>query len=232
MAVRRVASSGPSRNSGPVKARFVGMARSEMAKRGLANVKIVQADALNTALDKEAFDLVHERLVMINVPAREALLQEMLSLLRPGGVIVLEDVDNVSWTCFPMHPSWTILLDAFHATFHTIGGNASIGRELPTYLRNAGVTNVGTKAHAAIVNPGVHRRTRLLLLLDSLRDKVIGSGALSERELGEHRAALAADAATDRNFVSDELSRIFGLPLYCLNVKVATALVGMAVAAH
>jgi len=52
--------------------RFVTMARAEVAQRGLSNVEVVQGDALNTRLLKSTFDLVHERLVMINVPTREA----------------------------------------------------------------------------------------------------------------------------------------------------------------
>jgi len=65
----------------------------------------------------------------------------MISLLRPGGTIILEDVDDISYTCVPLHPSWTILLDAFHATIHANGGNAFIGRELAGYLREAGIKN-------------------------------------------------------------------------------------------
>src|SRR5579859_387768 len=67
--------------------RFVEMARAEIAKRGLRNVRVVHADALNTGLEKNAYDLVHERLVLINVAARDAFLAEMLSLLRPGGTL-------------------------------------------------------------------------------------------------------------------------------------------------
>ena len=59
--------------------RFVEMARAEIAKSGLGNVTMVQADGLNTGLEKDSFDLVHERLVLINVSAREAFLTEMLS---------------------------------------------------------------------------------------------------------------------------------------------------------
>ena len=101
--------------------RFVEMARAEIAKRGLGNVTMVQGDGLNTSLEKGSFDLVHERLVLINVSAREAFLTEMLSLLRPGGTVALEDVDNVSWLCQPAHPSWDILLNAFHTVFHAGG---------------------------------------------------------------------------------------------------------------
>lgn len=127
--------------------RFVEMACAEVTKRGLSNVKVVEADALNTGLEKNSFDVVHERLVMINVSARDAFLSEMLSLLRPGGTVVLEDVDNVSWLCQPAHPSWDILLNAFHTVFHAGGGDGFIGRRLPVLLCAAGVQNIQVKVN-------------------------------------------------------------------------------------
>src|SRR5258708_33964150 len=107
------------------------MARAEIAKRRLDNVTMVQADALNTGLEKGSFDLAHERLVLINVSAREAFLREMLSLLRPGGTVALEDVDNVSGLCQPAHPSWDILLTRFHTRFHPGGRYGFVCSALP-----------------------------------------------------------------------------------------------------
>ena len=65
--------------------RFVEMAKSEIARRNLRNVEIVQADALLTGLEKDSFDLAHERLVLVNVPERDAFISEMLSLGRVDG---------------------------------------------------------------------------------------------------------------------------------------------------
>jgi len=103
--------------------RFAEAARAQIVQRGLQNVMVVESDALEPSLEKESFDLVHERLVAINVSARQTLLGKMLSLLRPGGIAVLQDVDNVSWLCEPSHPSWDALLTAFHAVegHHLIG---------------------------------------------------------------------------------------------------------------
>jgi trans-aconitate methyltransferase len=115
------------------------MARAEVAKRGLSNVTVLEADAFHTGLEKNAYDLVHERLVLNNVPARDALLAEMLSLLRPGGTLALEDPDNASWLCEPSHPSWDVLRDAFAAVFQAAGGDEAVGRKLPALLRRAGV---------------------------------------------------------------------------------------------
>lgn len=78
--------------------RFFDMARAEQRRRGLSNVKLVNADALNTGLDKNSYDFVHERLLLINIPvaAQQAVLKEMLSLLKPGGMIAIQEFDFVS----------------------------------------------------------------------------------------------------------------------------------------
>lgn len=171
-------------------ARFVDMAKAEIDKRELGNVQIIKADALHTGLEKASFDLVHERLVMINVSARDEFLTEMLSLLRPDGTIALEDVDNVSWLCQPAHPSWDILLNAFHTVFHAGGGDGFIGRRLPVLLRAVGVQNIQIKVTVETPALGDYRRTHLISLIDSVRDKVIANGLLNEAELKEHREAL------------------------------------------
>jgi SAM-dependent methyltransferase len=49
--------------------RFAEMAQAEVNKRGLRNTQIINADAINTGLEKGSYDVVHERLVLINVPS-------------------------------------------------------------------------------------------------------------------------------------------------------------------
>jgi ubiquinone/menaquinone biosynthesis C-methylase UbiE len=185
--------------------RFVEMARAEIAKRGLSNVTMVQGDGLHTGLEKGSFDLVHERLVLINVSAREAFLTEMLSLLRPGGTVALEDVDNVSWLCQPAHPSWDVLLNAFHTVFHAGGGDGYVGRRLPVLLHAAGVKNIQTKVTVETPPLGDYRRTHLLSLIDSVRDKIIANKVLDEAKLNEHREALAKHLKDPGTTVIDKL---------------------------
>ena len=185
--------------------RFVEMARAEIAKRCLVNVTMVQADALNTGLEKGSFDLAHERLVLINVSAREAFLTEMLSLLRPGGTVALEDVDNVSWLCQPAHPSWFILLNAFHTVFHAGGGDGFVGRRLPVLMHAAGVQNIQTKVTVETPPLGDYRRTHLLSLIDSVRDKIVAKGVLDDAKLNEHRELVAQHLKDPATTVIDKL---------------------------
>ena len=184
---------------------FAATARAEVARRGLTNVTVIEGDALATGLERESFDLVHERLVAINVDARETLLAEMMSLLRPGGTAVLEDVDNVSWLCQPPHPSWDAILHAFHTVFRIGGGDPFVGRRLPELLRGAGAQDIQVVMYVDLAMPGEYRRTHLISLLDSVRDKVLSMGLLKEEELRRHREALVVHLDDPATTVIDKL---------------------------
>jgi SAM-dependent methyltransferase len=186
-------------------ARFVDLARSEVTRLGLRNVTIVQADALASGLERESFDLVHERLVLVNVPERHELLGEMVSLTKPGGAIALEDIDNVSWLCEPAHPSWDALLGVFHQVFRAGGGDPFIGRRLPALLRAAGALDVRARLQAELPEPGQYRRTHLISLLDSIRGKILTLDLINERELDAHRRALLEHLSDPTTVVIEKL---------------------------
>lgn len=185
--------------------KFVEMATAEVARLGLGNVTVVQDDALSSGLDRESFDLVHERLVMVNVPERRDLLAEMVSLTAAGGVIALEDIDNISWVCEPAHESCVALLGVFHDVFRAGGGDPLVGRRLPALLRETGLADIRVQAQTAVAGPGQYRRTHLLALIDSLRGKVVASGLMDETELDRHRAALSLHLANPATLVIDKL---------------------------
>jgi predicted O-methyltransferase YrrM len=56
------------------------------------SVEVIQHDLTSDPLEQEAFDLVHARAVLEHVPGRGDLVSQLVSALRPGGVLVLEDV--------------------------------------------------------------------------------------------------------------------------------------------
>jgi ubiquinone/menaquinone biosynthesis C-methylase UbiE len=174
-------------------ARFVEMARAEMSKRGLRNVEVIHADALETGLEKNSYDVVHERLVLINLPTatQGAILREMFSLLRPGGTIVLQEYDATSYVCYPEHASWNVLLGIFNDTFYAKGGNEYIGRSLASLLRSVGAENVEMEAHARFPSVGEYQRTHLISLVQSMRDHILAAGRLEEAELSAHVDALS-----------------------------------------
>jgi SAM-dependent methyltransferase len=187
--------------------RFVEMARKELSNRGARNVSVVEADALNTGLEKSSYDLVHERLILMNVPqpSQEALLAEMLSLLKPGGTIALQEFDSASYVCYPEHPSWNLLLGIWNDAFHATGGNEFVGRSLARLLLLAGAESVQMKAHVEVAQIGEYRRTHLLSLIESMHDRVLDSGRLNKAELRDHMTALSRHLADPGTTLIDKL---------------------------
>lgn len=187
--------------------RFVDMARAELGKRGLRNVHVVNADASRTGLEKNSYDLVHERLVLINLPAgiQEAIMAEMFSLLRPGGTIALQEYDSSSYVCYPEHPSWRVLLDVFNDTFRAAGGNELVGRSLASLLRSIGAEGVQMNAHVRLPKIGEYQRTHLLAMIHSVRDQILAGGRIGEAELRANMAALSDHLSDSATILIDRL---------------------------
>jgi ubiquinone/menaquinone biosynthesis C-methylase UbiE len=61
------------------------------ARCGLSNVSFWKADARNTGLPDNIFDLVYCRFLLIHLPDPSACLREMKRILRPGGIVFVED---------------------------------------------------------------------------------------------------------------------------------------------
>ena len=60
---------------------------------GRANLEVRKHDVAADPLEEAAFDLAHARAVLDLVPDRQRALERMLSALRPGGWLVLEEID-------------------------------------------------------------------------------------------------------------------------------------------
>lgn len=154
-------------------ARFLAMAARTLRERGLTQVGLVEADAAGTGLATGSFDLVHERLLLVNVPRPEEVVAEMARLTRRGGFVAAQDVDWLSWTCVPAHPDWDRLAAAAAAVW---SGDVHVGRRLPALLRGAGLVDVEVDAHARVFRPGHPYHRLLLRFVEIHRSPILAAG--------------------------------------------------------
>ena len=132
-------------------------AAAECGERGLVNVELVQGDACSTGLASGSFDLAHVRLVLVNVADPAAVVAEAVRHVRPGGLVVLQEVDWLSWQCEPAHAAWDELQGLLRRLWASRGFDPCIGRRLPRLLADAGVVDIsavaGTPASTAGTSP-------------------------------------------------------------------------------
>jgi SAM-dependent methyltransferase len=201
------------RHAGP-SGRVVGLDRDELlvadARRwaarpsaGAARIDIVAGDAFATGFPDASFDLVHARFMFAPLGRAEALLAEMHRLLRPGGLIVIEEPDAAAWTCWPPSAAFSSLVAAIVAAFADSGGDFNAGQNVHARLVQAGYCDIGWRADVLSL-PGSHAYAQLpLLFARSLQTKLearLGNAAVEALESG-CRAALSHPDARVTSFV-------------------------------
>jgi SAM-dependent methyltransferase len=163
--------------------KHVTLARQLVQDRQLDNVEVLHADARSTGLPSGSFDVVHARLLLVNIPSPEAVMSEMVRLVKPGGWVLTEEADAAAHVCYPPHPAWDRLTTVLHAAYRSDGADLLIGRKLGQLLRDGGVADVGVDARADVYPAGHPRRTLLADLVRSMRRKVVEGGLVADGEL-------------------------------------------------
>jgi SAM-dependent methyltransferase len=130
-------------------------ARRYAEATGLTNVDFVEANVYQSGLPRASFDLVHARFMFAPLGREESLLEEMISLTRPGGVIVSQESDASGYICHPPQPAWERLKQLTVEAFARGGGNYSAGRHTYGRFRHAGLENVQARA-ACLALPAGH----------------------------------------------------------------------------
>ena len=148
---------------------------------GLSNVSFWKADACDTKLPENMFDLVYCRFLLIHVPDPVACLREMKRVLKPGGLIFAEDGDLRSGGSAP-----SSALDSFGGLFERLGPKKGVdyrlGRDLYQLVKRAGFEDVETDIYQPAYSRG-KERVFLKWSIEEAGAGLIGAGLLTSSEL-------------------------------------------------
>lgn len=125
-------------------------ARIECRRRGLTNLALVGGEDVMGALPAGAFDLAHARMVLINVADPAAVLAELVRLVRPGGVVAVQEFDWSTTECDPTNSAWQRLKELLAGLWSSRTFDPYLGRRLPTLLSEAGLVDVRAMSRAAV----------------------------------------------------------------------------------
>jgi SAM-dependent methyltransferase len=126
-----------------------------VARLDHGNLDVRGADVVAEPLEAGVYDLVHARALLEHLPNREEVVAQLATALRPGGVLVAEDVVLTGTTA--VHPASELierLNDAFAKGFAMSGADLDFGLRLPDTLRAAGLVDVDADGHVPIVTTG------------------------------------------------------------------------------
>ena len=148
---------------------------------GVSNVLFWKADACDTRLSDNMFDLVYCRFLLIHLPDPLTCLREMKRVLKPGGIIFVEDGDLRSGGSAP-----SSALDHFGGLFDRLGPKKGVdyrlGRDLYHLVKRVDFKDI----EVAIYQPAYSRgRERVFLKwsIEEAGEGLISAGVLTRSEL-------------------------------------------------
>lgn len=159
-----------------------------------AGVRVQQHDAATDEPPPGGFDLVHARLVLVHIPAREEALRRLAAALGPGGWLLVEDFDVALQPLahldarLPEHHLANRLREGFLALLAQRGVDLAYGRKLPRLLAEQGLVEVAADAYAAVAHPAMGALDAANLA--QVGDALIAQGRTSREELQQHLDAI------------------------------------------
>jgi SAM-dependent methyltransferase len=156
-------------------------AREISARAGIDNVSFLQANACETGLPRDCFDLAYCRYLLLHLPNPAACIEEMLSVLKPGGILVLEDGDLTTAMSQPPTAS-----NAFAALFGQLGPTRgldySMAKNLHRLVEAAGVLDARAVNHQPTCISNEHRHL-LKWTVEEAGPAFVGASLITEEQL-------------------------------------------------
>lgn len=165
-------------------------AKRFVADAHLNNVAVLEGDATATGLPDASFDLVHARLVLVNVPCVHSVVREMIRLARPGSVVASHEADYLSHFCDPPLRAWDRLFRVFRQYSSANGIDLFVGRRTHRLFRDAGLTDIEVSPVIHVYPPGHNRRAIFRHFLENVRDRILEQELIAETEFQELMAEL------------------------------------------
>jgi SAM-dependent methyltransferase len=160
--------------------RIVELARQDAQHAGVGNVDYQVADA--RVFDGGPYDLIYARFLLSHLGEPEKVLAHVRRLARPGGRIVLEDIDMSGSYCHPHDPAHTRYAELYTEAVHRNGGDADLGRRLPSIARAAGLRDVHCNVFQPVYTDGRHKQLTVVTM-EKIRPAVLRHGLASDKEI-------------------------------------------------
>jgi SAM-dependent methyltransferase len=166
-------------------------ARQFVTAEGLGNVTLVNDDVFASELAPASFDLVHARALIFPLGRGPAQMATHLRLVRPGGTVVLEEVDTASLHHLPPAPAFDQLKPLVIEAFRMAGGDPDAAATQLELFRSAGI-EPNVRAEIQALPPGhptLQEPLQYLTALDGLLRSMVDPDELerlraqAEREL-------------------------------------------------
>jgi 2-polyprenyl-3-methyl-5-hydroxy-6-metoxy-1,4-benzoquinol methylase len=158
----------------------------ELAASSGSNVVVLQHDVSSDDPPDTQFDLIHARFLLAHLDDREAVLRRLVGWLRPGGWIVIEDIDYSALGFVPIQQS-ELFESVVEAVLRLVVSNSTFdsafGRRLPGLLRRNGLADIGSEGSTVLIDGNSPQIGYVTEGLHRLRDGLVAHAGLLDAQI-------------------------------------------------
>ncbi|KAK4050072.1 hypothetical protein OIV83_003642 [Microbotryomycetes sp. JL201] len=118
-------------------------ARRTVKDKDLRNVTFQTGAIHRLPFDPDSFDVVHVHQVLQHISDQVEAMQEMMRVLKPGGIVAAREAMFDSFMYFPELPGLARWLELYQKVARANGGEPNAGKRLRAWARAAGFSDTG-----------------------------------------------------------------------------------------
>jgi SAM-dependent methyltransferase len=145
------------------------------------NLDVHRQNVLTDGLPGDAYDLIHARMLLMHLPTREKFVEEMAAALRPGGWLLVEEMD-----VYPLQALaegvFGDIIGSMVGAFETAGADGHFGRQLPHLFDGAGLESVEPVCQVPVFRGDSHFTKMIMASVVQLRPLL---GGVTDDQLAE-----------------------------------------------
>ncbi|HJZ81452.1 MAG TPA: methyltransferase domain-containing protein [Pyrinomonadaceae bacterium] len=159
------------------------LARQEAADLNVNNVEFRLLD-IRTSKLTVGYDLVYVRFVLTHLSDPASVVQSIHELLKPGGPVIIEDIDFSGHFVYPESPAFNRYHELYCAVVQRRGGNPNIGPQLPLLLKQNGFDEI----KVSVVQPmALEGEVKVItpLTLENIADALVQENLSTPEEISQ-----------------------------------------------
>lgn len=117
------------------------IARQRAVREGATNLDFRQGNVFEWA-DDSLYDLIYLRFLLTHLPGAAAVVPKLLLALRPGAILVVEDIEISGFVSHPVNSAEDRFITLYRDVVRRRGGDADIGPKLQAMLHEAGAQDL------------------------------------------------------------------------------------------
>ena len=164
------------------------LARSEAEQMGLGNIRFEVGDVTEWQAGR-SFDVVYTRFLLTHLPDPRRLLASLRRHIRPGGVIIIEDIDFRGHFAEPECAALRRYVELYTASVLARGADPYIGPKLPEMLYTAGFDDIQLMTFQPVALLG-GIKDLTCITLEYIAETVVGDHLIGKTELSQLIAEL------------------------------------------